>query len=709
MTVTDEIKSRLDAVQLIGQYVPLKKSGRSYKGLCPFHSEKTPSFFVFPDSQNWRCFGACGEGGDIFGFIMKREGMDFPEALRYLAEMAGVELEPQTPQRQEMEDQHERLRKLLAEASLFFNGQLLNASQAAYARSYVGERGLTADTIRAWELGYAPPGWETTLDHLTGLGFTADELDAAGMVVVKDEGGQYDRFRDRLVIPIRDLRGNVVGFGARALAADATPKYLNSPQGALFDKSRLLFGLSHARRAIREAETAVIVEGYMDVMQAHQAGYANVIAQMGTALTESQLKLLSRYATRLILALDPDTAGQMATDRGREVIERVSKAAAEQAAGEGVWGFDTAESEYHARMTAEFDARGMIRYESRLGFDIRVAVLPAGQDPDDLIRETPDAWANLIGSALPVVEYVIQTETAGLNLDDPKVKSSLAERIAPLIEDVANPVERSHYRQRLARLLRVDERALFAGGPTRRAAPRRPEPAPPDRQAESAPAPVFVASPTQSREAFCLAALIQHPRLIYQINRILAEYLDPAHLLRRPDLDPASMPYYECLEGLVVPGDFAHPEHQAIFRAWQAALEQDEVDPTPHLLYHLDPLIRDRVEHWLNQPLYAVLRGVTPPQAELSYDRILDEAVQGLLDLRMNRLSERIQEIEFRLAGLDNGGDARTITDWEGVAAMVLIAARSYVKQARDRYSLAGKRAAATEQARIQADGVLPG
>src|SRR5574341_44756 len=479
MTVTDEIKSRLDAVQLIGQYVPLKKSGRSYKGLCPFHSEKTPSFFVFPDSQNWRCFGACGEGGDIFGFIMKREGMDFPEALRYLAEMAGVELEPQTPQRQEMEDQHERLRKLLAEASLFFNGQLLNASQAAYARSYVGER---------------------------GLGFTADELDAAGMVVVKDEGGQYDRFRDRLVIPIRDLRGNVVGFGARALAADATPKYLNSPQGALFDKSRLLFGLSHARRAIREAETAVIVEGYMDVMQAHQAGYANVIAQMGTALTESQLKLLSRYATRLILALDPDTAGQMATDRGREVIERVSKAAAEQAAGEGVWGFDTAESEYHARMTPELDARGTSRYESRPGFHIRVGVLPAGQDPDDLIRETPDAWANLIGSALPVVEYVIQTETARLNLDDPKVKSSLAERIAPLIEDVANPVERSHYRQRLARLLRVDERALFAGGPTRRAAPRRPEPAPPDRQAESAPAPVFVASPTQSREAFCLAS-----------------------------------------------------------------------------------------------------------------------------------------------------------------------------------------------------------
>ncbi len=702
MSVTDEIKARLDIVELVGNYVPLKKAGRSYKALCPFHSEKTPSFFVFPDSQNWRCFGACGEGGDIFSFVMKIEGWDFPEALRYLAEMAGVEVRPQTPQQVEAREVEDRLRQLLAEAALFFNGQLLNAPEAAYARAYVEERGLDAETVREFEVGYAPPGWDTTMSYLLDLGYEQEDLVEAGLLVVKDDGGVYDRFRDRLVIPIRDLRGNVVGFGARALAEDDVPKYLNSPQSALFDKSRLLFGLSHARRTIRESETAVIVEGYMDVMQAHQAGFTDVVAQMGTALTEAQLRLLARYASRLVLALDADTAGQMATDRGREVIERVSKAAAEQAAEDGAWDFDAAEREYRARLTTEFDARGWVRYESRLGFDIRVVVLPEGQDPDDLIRESPDAWTEFVAGALPIVEYVIQTATAGQDLDDPKVKSGVAKEVTPLINDIADPVERSHYRQRLARLLKVEERALFGGTatPTREYRPAPPPQAPP---AEAGP-PALELAPTLSREAFCLTALIRYPRLIYRINRILAEFLNPERLLRRvsEETDGHSLPDHESLARQVVASDFTHPEHRAIFRAWEAALEQDELDPLYHFAGALDPLTRQRVEGWLDRPLYAILRGVTPPSIEVPYDRVLGEVIQGVLDLRMKRLDERIQEVQFLMLEVEDGGDTEAAYQYDGETVTALIAARSRIKQARDLYSLSGKRAAASERARLQ-------
>jgi DNA primase len=699
MSVTDEIKARLDIVDVVGQYIPLKKSGRNYKALCPFHSEKTPSFVVFPESQNWRCFGACAEGGDIFSFIMKQEGWDFPEALRHLAAMAGVEVEPPTPQQEEAREARDRLHNLLAEAALFFNAQLLNAPEADYARAYVERRGLWPDTIRSFEIGYAPPGWETTMQYLLGQGYELQDLIEGGLLVTKEDGGVYDRFRDRLVIPIRDLRGNIVGFGARALAGDATPKYLNSPQSAIFDKSRVLFGLSHARRSIRESDTAIIVEGYMDVMQAHQAGYTNVVAQMGTALTEPQLRLLSRYAGRLILALDADTAGQMATDRGREIIERVSRTAAEQAAEEGLWEFDTAERDYHARLTTEFDARGMIRYESRLGFDIRVIVLPEGLDPDDLIREMPDAWAELVEGALPIVEYVIQTTTAGQDLDDPKVKARIADQIAPLINDIANPVERSHYRQRLARLLKVEERALFADAatPTRQArAGGRVKPV----QAGAEPY-LPTATPTQFREAFCLATLIRYPRLVYRVNRILAECLQPDRLIRleESEVGDYGLPTIDGLAQHVAAGDFAHPEHRSIFHAWHQALAQDEVDPLPYLLELLDPLIRQRVDAWLDRPLYAVPRGLVPPDNDLSPERIFEEAIQGLLDLRMKRLDERIQEIQFLMAEMEDGGSASAAWQNDGLTATILIAARNRIKQARDRYSMAGKRAAASESA----------
>jgi DNA primase len=645
MSVTDEIKSRLNIVDVIGSTVQLKKAGRLYKGLCPFHSEKTPSFVVYPDSQNWRCYGACAEGGDIFGFIMKREGWDFGEALRFLASQAGVELEPYDAGHAQKTEERDRLQSLLRDTAYYFNHILVNAPEVQHVRDYVSRRGINTQTVEAFGLGYAPNSWDSLSKWLIDLGYTAQELVDAGVVVVKDEGGTYDRFRDRLVIPIRDMRGNVVGFGARGFTGEQQPKYLNSPQSTIFDKSHLLFGLDLARRTIREGDLAVIVEGYMDVIQAHQAGFSNVVAQMGTALTEEQLKLLSRYTSRLILALDPDAAGQMATERGREVIEKVSKAAAEQARQEGAWGFDSAERDHRATLTAEFDARGMIHYEGRLGFDIRVVVLPAGKDPDDLIREDPAAWALLIEQAMPIVEYAIQGAIAGKNLDDPKVKANVAKAIVPLINDVANPVERSHYHQRLARLLKVDERALFPEGaatPGTSRTSKRDSGKPSPRKD---PAPVQVAdlkmNPTLRLEAFCLAALIQHSRLIYRINRTLAECV--------PSFD--ELAGFTSLAGEITPNDFAHPEHRAIFEAWQQALDQEELAPIPFLKEVLEPITLQRLNTWLNQPLDALRQEVIPDK-NLSPDKIYDAAIMALLDLRRQRLDDQLKQLQFLIGDM---------------------------------------------------------
>lgn len=707
MNVTDDIKSRIDIVDLINAYTPLKKAGRSYKALCPFHSEKTPSFVVFPDSQTWRCFGACGEGGDIFSFMMKKEGWDFAETLRVLAEQAGVELEPVTAKQAASKETADRLRELLGEAAHFYHRHLLNSPQAYAARQYVEKRGLLPETLDRFQIGYAPEGWENTINHLTGKGYERSEIIAAGLVVEKDDGSIYDRFRDRLMIPIRDGRGQMAGFGARGMTKEAVPKYLNSPQNELFDKSGLLFGLDAARRSIRETETAVIVEGYMDVIQAHQAGFTNVVAQMGTALTEAQLKLLGRYAKSLILALDPDAAGQMATQRGREVIERVSKAAADQAAEEGRWDFDSTERDYHAKLTAEFDAHGMVRYESRMGFDIRVLILPDGSDPDDVIRDNPQAWPELLESAMPIIEYVIRSATAGKNLLDPKVKSQIARQITPMIADVADPVERSHYRQRLARLLRVEERALFPDSPAASPAPRSKPERPVSLEGELGMkgdlTATLLPTPTLSREAFCLAALIQNPRLMYRLNRQLSDYFDPDSPNFEKPLpeDVQSGPGLDIMAPYIVDSDFAHPEYRQIFLAWHDALSQDEVEPVEFLKYSLDDVTRQHVNSWIDTPLYALLRGIIPPSTTLTEDRISDEALVGLLDLRNKRAEEHLKEMQYVLTDLDDGGSSLTIQAHKDTI-MSLIAAKNRIQAAQARSSSPGKQGKDNSRSRLQ-------
>ncbi len=518
MSVIDEIKSRLDIVEVISAYVPLQKAGRNYKALCPFHTEKTPSFIVFPESQHWHCFGACGEGGDVFTFVMKREGWDFRTALEELARRAGVELRPRTPAQAQAEEEADRLRALLDAAAQYYHHLLLHAPEAAAARAYVARRGLRDETVAQFMLGYSLPGWDHARTYLTGQGYTVEELVKAGLLVQKEEGGTYDRFRDRLMIPIRDVQGKTIGFGARTLEPEGVPKYINSPQSPLFDKSRTLFGLDLARQAIRREDRVVIVEGYMDVMQAHQAGFANVVAQMGTALTEAQLRLLQRYTKRLVLALDPDAAGIQATLRGVEVAR------------------ETLEQEWEP----VFDPRGLVGYEARLGAEIRVLRLPGGQDPDDLIRENAQRWAALVEEAVPIVDFYLHILLEGLDLDDTKAKSRIVDILLPVLRAVANPVEREDYVQKIARALRVDPRAVSArlrGGERQTA--RRPDVTSRVQEAARSVAEADL-------ETHCLALLLQRPGLLAQVNQALAEsQLEP--LSGQDFQDPASRAIFETI------------------------------------------------------------------------------------------------------------------------------------------------------------------
>jgi DNA primase len=615
MSVIDEIKERIDAVELISNYVQLKRTGRNYKGLCPFHAENTPSFVVFPETGTWHCFGACSEGGDIFTFVMKREGWDFQTALEELARQAGVELRPRTPV-QEAEDQERgRLREIMTGAATYFHNLLLNAPQAEGAREYVTRRGLNERSIEAFQLGYALDEWHALESYMAARGYEQQELVAAGLLVEREDQRVYDRFRGRLMIPIRDRRGRTVAFGARTLDPEGVPKYLNSPQTLLFDKSSTLFGLDRALKGIRAAERAVIVEGYMDVIQAHQYGFHDVVAQLGTALTEENLKQLMRHTKRVILALDPDAAGQAATMRGLDVAR------------------EALEPEWEP----VFDARGLLGVEARLTADIRVLTLPKGHDPDDLIRSDPARWAELVDQAVPLVEHYMQTLMRGQDLADPKVKGQLTESLAPVIRQVASPVERAHYAQKLARVLRVDERPLLemvSSSPRRR--PRR-------RRAAEEPAPRERARP--DLEVYCLQGLLQIAGLEQDANTLLVEM----------QLDSLST------------ADFDDPMNREIFRVWQAWRKEGRAGDAEGLQALLPAELHGRLEELLNMAPMMLLNQkwlleaqMQPGQDafELRPEEVTEDVLNSLLKLRERKLRKRGTELRFLLEEVD-AADAR--------------------------------------------------
>ena len=433
-----EIRDRTDIVELVGHYVDLKRAGRNFKGLCPFHQEKTPSFIVFPESGNFHCFG-CGKGGDAFTFYQAAEHVEFREALQELARRAGVELSSAPTVAPAVDAHRGRLLELNELAATFFHNVLTNAAAGEPGRRVVALRGLNREMIERFKLGYAIDGWDNLLRYFVSRGVDPGLAVEAGLLQARDSGGHYDRFRDRLIFPIRDREGRVVGFGGR-IVGEGQPKYLNSPQSAIFDKSTLLYGLDLAKDGIREQDRAVIVEGYMDVIAAHQFGHENVVATMGTALTESQVGLIKRLTKHLVLALDADAAGQMATLRG----------------------LDTLQGALDQEEMPVPDARGMIRFERRLNAEISIVRLPEGKDPDELIRRAPDRWPEVVAGARPYLEFLVDAIAASVDPRDAHAKSEALAKLAPVLATVGDSVVVGHYVSRLAAKLATPEALIRA-------------------------------------------------------------------------------------------------------------------------------------------------------------------------------------------------------------------------------------------------------
>ena len=604
MSTIDEVKSRIDIVDLVSEAgVKLRKAGRNYTGFCPFHdNKKTPAFVVWPETGTWRCFGQCNEGGDIFKFVMKKEGWDFKEALQRLAQRAGVELQEYTPQQEAQKELYESLRALLEDAVLYYRNHLLNMPDVLdYLRD---KRGLTDATIETFGLGYAPPGWDNALTHFSQRGFSQQELFDAGLLSERDSGGYYDRFRHRIMIPIRDERGRMTGFGARIVDPEDLPKFLNSPETPIFSKGRLLYGLDRARKPIRAADQAVIVEGYLDVIAVHQAGYENVVSPMGTALTEDQLRLLKRFTRKIVLALDPDTAGQKAILRG----------------------LDAARQAMDREGELRFDARGWLRNEARLQADLRVASLPDGLDPDEIVARDPAEWAHLIETAKPIVTHVMETLAEGQDLKDPKVKSGIALQMVPLIEDLPNLVERETYRQQLARFLKVDERALIGQqpqGPRVRRPRRRPDV---DREQVDVQV-IKTVSPSYKTESYCIGVLFRRPELLHRLDRQLQE----AGLQR------------------LINEDFGYTDHQMLLDLIRQSLEQDKLDHHQFVLEHLPEALQELASGLLNET------GKLDPVEE----RLLEELQRSIIKLRRLGLSESLNQLRFMLEEAHQQGDLR--------------------------------------------------
>ena len=497
MSVIDDVKQRLDIVQVVSEYTKLQKSGRNYKAACPFHSEKNPSFFVFPDRQSWHCFGACGTGGDIFSFIMKKEGIDFGQALQLLANKAGVSLAAQTtPERQTQNKERERLFEINEAAAEYYHHALQSSSKGEMARGYVAKRGLSAETIKSFQLGFAPEGWDTIKQYLKGKGYGEAELLAAGLLVERDDGNNYDRFRNRLMFPIRNIQGKVIGLGGRALD-DSPSKYINSPQTAVFDKSSSLYGIDRAKTAIRQKDQVIIVEGYMDALTAHQHRYDNVVASMGTAITDKQLAILKNLTRNLILALDADTAGEEAISRSGEILDKM---------------LPVLPSFY-----------GWVRYEDAHNAEVKILILPQGKDPDELITEDTSQWQKLITDAKPMVDFIFESVTAKVDLTSAMDKSSTVERLLPLLSEMKDPLRQAHYVERLARLLRIDEHTLGDALKKFRAIERKRK-ATKDIKAFKPLMPTITSS--SPLEQYCLALLLQYPELKSESTGLSPDYFE---------------------------------------------------------------------------------------------------------------------------------------------------------------------------------------
>jgi len=432
----EEIKNRLDIVEVVGSYLKLTKTGANYRALCPFHSEKKPSFFVSPSRQLWRCFG-CGLGGDIFAFIKQIEGVEFGDALRLLANRAGVELKQQDPQ---LKTERKRLYEICELATCFFERQLEASRVGQEVKKYLLDRKINEESIKRWRLGYAPNSWRGLSDFLVAKGYRREEVERAGLAIKSPKAGTYyDRFRGRIIFPVFDLNSQAVGFGGRIFEptrkqdqGEAIPeeiavakeieeqniaKYINSPATLLYDKSRILYGLDKAKVAIRKKEVCLLVEGYTDVIMVFQAGYENVVATSGTALTPYHLRILKRYTENLMAAFDMDTAGNSATKRGTDLAQAA-------------------------------------------GFNIKVVVMPQEMDPADIVSRDPKEWERLVEAAKSILEFYFETTFSRFDPMTIEGKKQIAKILLPVIKMIPNKIEQTYWLEELTKRLKVREEDL---------------------------------------------------------------------------------------------------------------------------------------------------------------------------------------------------------------------------------------------------------
>ncbi|KKT14233.1 MAG: primase protein [Parcubacteria group bacterium GW2011_GWF2_44_8b] len=410
----DTIKERLDIAEIISGYVKLEKAGTSFKARCPFHNEKTPSFFVSPARQSFYCFG-CGAKGDVFTFIEEVEGLDFRGALKLLAEKAGVEI---SYRGDESKTEKDKILNALEEATKFFEKEL---AENDVAHHYIAGRGISEETIKNWRIGYAPAEWRSLSDHLKNLGYDREIIFKAGLVKkpLDEARGKepYDVFRDRIMFPLADSNGSIIAFSGRALAKETEPKYLNSPDTILFTKSEILYGLDKAKDQIRKQDYAVLVEGQIDLVLSHQSGIKNSVASSGTAITGAHLERLKRFSSRIIMAFDGDSAGEKAV---------------EKASGLGI----------------------------SLGLEVKVANLPEGLDPAEVVRQNPEEWKDLLRKSLPAVEFFFN-KIEEREKDSRKLGKQIEKRILPMIKLIGSAIEQSHFISMLAKRTGIKEEILW--------------------------------------------------------------------------------------------------------------------------------------------------------------------------------------------------------------------------------------------------------
>jgi DNA primase len=604
--VAAEVKNRLSVVDVVGETVQLRKAGTTFKGLCPFHGEKTPSFVVTPARETWHCFG-CGLGGDIFSFVMQRDGVPFPEALRLLAGKAGVELDERT-RRDDI--RKARLREAMEAAIAFYHAVLTSSKIGQPALDYLRSRGFTDETIETYQLGWAPGGWDAMIGRLgERRNIRPEELAEVGLASARQNGrGFYDRFRERVIFPIRDQNGSPTGLGGRVLdgqddGKDHGPKYLNSPATPLFDKSRTLYLIDKAKGPIRRSGQAVIVEGYTDALMAHQAGFDNVVASLGTALTPGQVALLTRYAKRIALAYDVDPAGEKAGTFGVQALEGLIGQLATSDSG------------------VELD-------------EVRVVRLPEGKDPDEVLRAEPDRWREEVRTAQPIVDYLIDYQARQFDLKTPGGKSRFVDAILPTIRAVPNPVMRDAYLGRVRQVSGVEERVLLE------VLHRRP--APPAHGANDG-SRITAESVTASPDALPVTEIL---RSITKGERDLLRLmlLRPEEQLRVVDrLGPDQLPSTVARE---------------LYRAMvlQRAANEQGIHP-PFDSAALQRVLDDETAALMGA-LYA-LDGPSPrelPQSDIDY-----EIERLLLDLEEDGLEQRRDYTQEALAEAERAADRETV------------------------------------------------